>query len=114
MFTLPPRPPKDYFLKNVTANQATSEVFTPSAHPRATQTSIAKYCYPIPADDDEPIDKSSLEQMSDSVLNNWTKAAKALWVDKPGENAYFLHDMYKKYYVVVDPDYDPQYKNRRT
>lgn len=113
MFTLPPRPPKDYELKNVTNNQTSAPEFTPSALPRATQTTLRKFCSPIQASDDEPADKSSIEELNDRILDRMAKQTKAWWIDKPEANAYFLHDVFKKYSVQVDSDYDPRYKNRR-
>lgn len=112
MFTLPPRPPKDYVLKDVSLNQASAEEITPTGLPRATQHSIKKYCYPVPADDNEPADVTQIEKLNDQVLNKWTKDAKAEWVDKPGKNAFLVTEMYNKYSVTVEPSYDVRYQHR--
>ncbi|KAK5642728.1 hypothetical protein RI129_008895 [Pyrocoelia pectoralis] len=112
MFTLPPRPPKDYILREVSLNQASAPELTPTALPRATQASIKQYCYPIAADDNEPADITKIDKINDQVLNNWTKDAKAEWVAKPGIDAYRVTDMHKKFSVIVEPSYDGRYLHR--
>lgn len=53
MFTLPPRPPKDYVIRDVTDSLRSSSQFTPSSEPRVTQPNLAKFCAPIEYRDDE-------------------------------------------------------------
>lgn len=113
MFTAPPRPPKDYVLKYVTANQLSSQEFTPDGEVRVTQSNLGKFCFPIPTAEDDSSGGIQLVPVGQEVLDKWAKEWRAYWVDKPGENAYFVHDMHKRYSIVVDPDYNPTYKHRR-
>lgn len=113
MFTLPPRPPKDYYLEDVPPTQQSGQEFTPDALPRVTQTNLGKFCAPIEGDDEEKPAEIKIQPILPSVLDRWMYSWRAYWVPKPGENAYYLHDVYKNHTVLVDPDYSPVYKHLR-
>lgn len=113
MFTLPPRPPKDYYIEDVPPTQQSGQEFTPDALPRVTQSNLGKFCAPIEGDDEDKPTEVKVQTILPSVLDRWTYAWRAYWVPKPGENAYYLHDIYKKHTVLVDPDYNPIYKHMR-
>lgn len=113
MFTPPPRPPKDYIIKDVPFTQLSAQEHTPDALPRVTQTNFAKYCSPVERDEHDNSGEVHIETVRPQVLDRWTRAWRAYWVDKPGYNAYNLHNMFKKYTVVVDSSYDPRFKNKR-
>ncbi|KAF5301773.1 hypothetical protein FQR65_LT08756 [Abscondita terminalis] len=112
MFTPPPRPPKDYALEEVSLSQASAPVHTPLGLPRATQPSIGKYCVPIKADDNEPADKSQIEELNKDILEILMKKDKAHWVERPGKNAFFLHDICKTYSVEVEPERDVRFHHK--
>lgn len=115
MFTLPPRPPRGYHLEDVPPTQQSAQEFTPVALPRVTQSNLAKFCSPLSGDeddDDEP-PPPQVQTVVPSVLDKWTNDWRAYWVPKPGENAYLVDEMYGKYRVTVDPDYNPTYKHKR-
>lgn len=112
MFTLPPRPPKDYVLKTIPFQRRSNPEFTPDAPPRVTQTTVGQFCVPIEYQDDEPLqDKDKIvKPICDKVLDKWTEDVKGSWIDKPGVNDFFLHDIHRKYSVQFD--YNPRGKTR--
>lgn len=113
MFTLPPRPPKDYYIEDVPATQQSGQEFTPDALPRVTQSNLGKFCAPIEASDNEKPTEIKIQAVLPSVLDRWCHQWRAYWVPKPGENAPYVHEIYKKYTVLVDPSYNPIYKHIR-
>lgn len=113
MFTLPPLPPKDYVLKSVNQNQKSAQEHTPFAPPRITQSSLSKFCYPVEYQENERLsDNVKLDEVNSKVLERWTDKARADWVTAPGKDDYLLHDVFKKYSVVVEPSYDARYKHK--
>lgn len=113
MFTLPPRPPKNFILEDVSSNQQSGQEFTPDGFPRVTQTNLAKFCAPVEDEDEDTPGEVQIQTVLPSILEKWTNQWRAYWVPQPGENAYYLHDIYKKHTVLVDPDYNPIYKHMR-
>ncbi|CAH1372026.1 hypothetical protein MTP99_013519 [Tenebrio molitor] len=112
MFTLPPLPPKDYVLRDVNQNQRSCQEFTPVALPRVTQSNLRKFCAPVQYQENETLANLDIDySVNPQVLERWTNNARAFWVDKPGKNDYFLHDMCKKYTVEVVPSYDVRFKH---
>ncbi|XP_044253338.1 uncharacterized protein LOC123004234 isoform X2 [Tribolium madens] len=112
MFTLPPLPPKDYVLRDVNQNQRSAQEFTPVALPRITQSNLGKFCAPIQYQENEKLANLNIDySVNPQVLERWTDNARAFWVDKPGKNDYFLHDLFKKYSVQVVPSYDVRFKH---
>lgn len=109
MFTLPPLPPIDYEIRDVTWNLCSNQEFTPDAEPRVTLPTIAKFCYPIESDELKP-GEYRLLRAPPKILDRWAVEARAEWVPEPQTGGYLTHDMYKKYNVIVDPDYDPRFK----
>jgi hypothetical protein len=115
MFTLPPLPPKDYVLRDVNQNQRSCQEFTPVALPRVTQSNLRKFCAPVQYQENETLANLDIDySVNPQVLERWTNNARAFWVDKPGKNDYFLHDMCKKYTVEVVPSYDVRFKHNGT
>ncbi|RZC39691.1 hypothetical protein BDFB_011595 [Asbolus verrucosus] len=112
MFTLPPLPPKDYVLRDVNQNQRSCQEHTPTALPRITQTSLAKFCAPVQYQENEKLASLDIDvSVNRQVLERWTDKARAFWVDKPGKDAYFMHDIFNKYTVEVVPSYDARFKH---
>ncbi|XP_030752834.1 uncharacterized protein LOC115879918 [Sitophilus oryzae] len=110
MFTAPPYPPKDYFLREIPKIQRDSSQFTPESFPRVTQTNLGVFCSPIAYKENEVPEKIEVQHVHPTIMNRWIKESKASWVLEPGKDDFFLHDMQKKYSVKVD-DYDPRYKH---
>lgn len=112
MFTNTPRVQIDYELKTVSNSQSSADEFTPTAYPRATQTTIAQSCQPV------NIGQSVTEQsqldlsINDKVLDKYTNDQKSTWVDRPEENAKFIHGIHKKYSVVVQDTYNPTWMHK--
>lgn len=109
MFTLPPRPPKDYIIQNVTDSLQSSDDFTPDSLPRVTQSNLAKFCSPIEYKDEEA-PETEIVGIEPSILNKMTQDARALWLPAPGKDAYTLHDVYKKY-SKPPQNYDARFRN---
>ncbi|XP_074028275.1 uncharacterized protein [Leptinotarsa decemlineata] len=112
MFTLPPRPPKDYVLKDITKSLCSSSQFTPDSLPRVTQDNLGKFCSPIEYEDNELPEKITID-IQPTVMEKMTNDARACWVVQPGKDDFFLHDVYKKYSVNQDrANYDPRYMHK--
>lgn len=109
MFTLPPRPPKDYVIKHVTNSLQSSSQFTPDSLPRVTQNNLAKFCSPVEYDDNEIPDKQHVE-LQPLILEKMTMDAKASWLPPPGKDDFTLHEVHKTYNVPPE-NYDPRFRN---
>lgn len=110
MFALPPRLPKNHILKDVTQSQASSDLLTPSAPPRATQTTIAKFPYPLIDGHDRDDDQKEIEPLNAKWLTKLVNYEKASWVENPGANAPFVHSIHKQYSL----DYYTETKHKST
>ncbi|CAG9763278.1 unnamed protein product [Ceutorhynchus assimilis] len=102
MFTLPPYPPKDYVLKEVPKLQRSSPQFTPDSQPRVTQTTLGIFCSPVEYAEGERPENVETKGLSPFILEKMAQEARADWIDKPGKDDFFIHDMYKKYTVKFD------------
>ncbi|ENN75523.1 hypothetical protein D910_10302 [Dendroctonus ponderosae] len=111
MFTFPPYPPKDYELKDVPKIQRSSPQFTPGGEPRVTQSTLGQFCSPIEYQEGETPKKIQGLKCSQHMLEKWTNEARAFWVDEPGKDDYFLHDLFRKFDVKRD-SYDPAYRHK--
>ncbi|KAF7268949.1 hypothetical protein GWI33_017978 [Rhynchophorus ferrugineus] len=111
MFNQPPYPPKDHVLKEMPKIQRDSPQFTPDSLPRVTQNTLGIFCSPIEYQDGETPDKIEVESVHPTIMNKWINEKRAYWVEKPGKDDFFLHDMVKKYSVETDT-YNPTYKHR--
>lgn len=109
MLTLPPRPPKDYIIKDVTDSLQSSAQFTPDSLPRVTQPNLAKFCSPVEYRDDEVPEKKIIE-IKPSILNKMTNEAKALFLPSPGKDDFLLHSIFRKY-SKPPQSYDPRFRN---
>lgn len=113
MFNASPRLLKDYHLNSVANTQTSGDELTPTAYPRATQTTIAQCCQPVEGDR-RITEKSQIDyKINDKVLDKQAKDHKSTWVDRPEENAWFIHGIHKKYSVMVENTYNPACKHRR-
>lgn len=113
MFTLAPRPPKDYILKEVTKSLQSSAQFTPDALPRVTQSNIGKFCFPIEYGDDEVPEKKPPVKLEPVIREKMTEDARASWVVEPGKDDFLIHDVCRKFSVLESPkSYDPRYKHK--
>lgn len=112
MFTLPPRPPKDYILRTIPVQRRSASEFTPDAPPQVTQTTFGQFCSPVWYRDDEPLeDKDKVtKSVRGEVLDNWVKRSRDSWVDKPGQDDFFLYDIYRRY--SVRQNYAPRNKTK--
>lgn len=113
MFAFAPQSPKDYVLKDIPQTQTSGQEFTPVGLPRVTQRNVGKYCFPIEADEYDQPEEIKIESVQPRILDKWAQDWRAYWVDKPGFNSYFLHDVYKTYTVPPISDYDPRYQHKR-
>ncbi|KAK9871482.1 hypothetical protein WA026_012855 [Henosepilachna vigintioctopunctata] len=111
MFTLPPWPPKDYILKTVANRQQSSSAFTPLALPRATQTNLAKYLYPVEYADSDKVEPQ-IREVHPKIIEKWGDTAKAWLVDQPGKNAHFLHQLHKQFSSDDGIDYNPIFQHK--
>nr|CAH7754754.1 unnamed protein product [Callosobruchus chinensis] len=113
MFTLPPRPPKDYVIREVTNNLLSSGQFSPDSLPRVTQPNLGRFCFPIEYNEDEHCDKNFSTEINPVIMEKLINDARAMWVVQPGKDDFFLHDVYKKHNVREDPkSLDPRYHIR--
>lgn len=94
MFTPPPWPPKDYIIKDVQNHLQSSSVITPTQNIRVTQPNLAKHCSPIEYNEGDVV-TPQIKKVHKKVIENWVDKNRAWWVDKPGQNAKFLHDLHK-------------------
>ncbi|XP_065161050.1 uncharacterized protein [Atheta coriaria] len=92
MFMFPEPNPKDFRLRCISFNSTSSELFTPDAFPRCTQTNLGLYSYPLTNTTNEYV----VKKVKDTILDKWTHNAKAWWIGKPGENAQLMFDMHLK------------------
>lgn len=115
MFIASPRLLKDYHLSSVANTQTSGDELTPTSYPRATQTTIAQCCQPVEGDRQQRITAKSQTdyKINDKVLDKQAKDHKSTWVDRPEENAWFIHGVHKKYSVMVEDTYNPACKHRR-
>lgn len=46
--------------------------------------------------------RPTIGELPDTVINNMVRKDIAFWVDKPGDNAYTLHDAYYDYGMTTE------------
>lgn len=113
MIISPPLVPKDHILKYVTNQQLSAPEHSPSWFPRVTQSTLGLFAYPVYPRKKEAPGEYVISAVNPQVLNRWADQDRAWWVHKPGENAYFIDEISRKYRIVVDPEYDPRFKHIR-
>ncbi|KAJ8919892.1 hypothetical protein NQ315_006421 [Exocentrus adspersus] len=113
MITLPPKPPKDYALRDVNDSVLSSPQFTPAGPPRVTQKGIGKFLTPIPYAENETPEHVPHVTLEPVIKEKMTVDARASWVVEPGKDDFFIHEVYRKYTVPKGMDeYDPRFRHK--
>ncbi|XP_075991180.1 uncharacterized protein LOC142986550 [Anticarsia gemmatalis] len=94
--------PDKYALSNVPLTVLYDESLTPGCPPRLTQQTVGKYLLPTTRELSEVPPKPTISELPDTVIDQMVKKDKAFWVDKPGANAYTLHDAYYNYGMTTE------------
>ncbi|XP_053624053.1 uncharacterized protein LOC128682984 [Plodia interpunctella] len=94
--------PDKYVLDNATLTICTDESLTPGRPPRLTQKTIGKFLQPLTRELVEVPPRPTIGELPDAVINRMVQKDKAFWVDKPGANAYTLHDAYYNYGISTE------------
>ncbi|KAJ0183815.1 hypothetical protein K1T71_000238 [Dendrolimus kikuchii] len=94
--------PAKYALDKVSLTVLTDEALTPGRPPCLTQSTIGKSLQPLTRELVEVPPRPTIEELPDAVIENMVQKDKAFWVDKPGTNAYNLHDAYYKYGMTTE------------
>ncbi|KAI5631865.1 hypothetical protein NE865_15424 [Phthorimaea operculella] len=94
--------PDKYELVSPTPTVITDEALTPSRPPCLTQRAVALYLKPLTFALDEQPPRPTVDELPEAVIDTMVKKDKAFWVDKPGSNAYVLHDAYYRYGMTTD------------
>ncbi|XP_023941804.2 uncharacterized protein LOC112048502 [Bicyclus anynana] len=100
--------PNKYALDRVSGTVRTNESLTPGQPARLTQPSIDKFLRPLTRELDEVPPRPTIQELSDTVIDKMVQRDKAFWVDKPGANAYTLHDAYYNYDMVTEKVLPPR------
>ncbi|XP_072930286.1 uncharacterized protein [Epargyreus clarus] len=80
----------------------TDESLAPGQPPRLTQQTIGKFLQPLTRELVEVPPRPTVDELPDAVIEKMVERDKAFWVDKPGANAYTLHDAYYKYGMTTE------------
>lgn len=113
MIVTPPSVPKGYEIRTVRNTTASAPEHTNLWFPSVTQTTLRQFASPIfPLKWEKP-GEYRVTPVNERVLDKWTKASRAWWIDKPGYDSKFMDEMMRKYTVIVQPELDPRYKHRR-
>ncbi|KAG6449109.1 hypothetical protein O3G_MSEX005888 [Manduca sexta] len=91
-----------YILDDVTMTILTDEALTPGRPPCLTQKTIGKFLQPLTRELVEVPPRPTIDELPDAVIENMVQKDKAFWVDKPGSNAYTLHDAYYNYGMTTE------------
>ncbi|XP_061382381.1 uncharacterized protein LOC116777734 isoform X2 [Danaus plexippus] len=94
--------PDKYALDEVSPTLKTDESLTPNRPPCLTQRTISKFLQPLTRELVEVQPRPTIDELPDAVIENMVKRDKAFWVDKPGANAYTLHDAYYNYGMTTE------------
>ncbi|XP_048006233.1 uncharacterized protein LOC125241688 isoform X2 [Leguminivora glycinivorella] len=95
--------PNNYLLDDrMSPGVVTDECLTPNRPPRLTQRTIGKYLQPLTRELTLCPPRPMIKELPDSVKDQMVMQDKAFWVDKPGANAYTLHDAYYDYGMTTD------------
>ncbi|XP_063633872.1 uncharacterized protein LOC134804687 [Cydia splendana] len=80
----------------------TDESLTPGRPPRLTQRTVGKFLQPLTRELTLCPPRPMIKELPDSVKDQMVLKDKAFWVDKPGANAYTLHDAYYDYGMTTE------------
>ncbi|XP_012548922.2 uncharacterized protein LOC101746303 isoform X2 [Bombyx mori] len=94
--------PEKYVLDNVSSTVLTDESLTPGRPPCLTQRTIGKFLQPLTRELAEIPPKPTIDELPGPVIERMVQKDKAFWVDKPGSNAYVLHDAYNSYGMTTE------------
>ncbi|XP_013189036.1 uncharacterized protein LOC106133751 [Amyelois transitella] len=83
---------QQYVLDRAPLTVCTDESLTPGRPPRLTQNTIGKFLQPLTRELVEVPPRPTISELPDAVIDRMVQKDKAFWVDKPGLNAYTLHD----------------------
>ncbi|GJQ88031.1 hypothetical protein Trydic_g12955 [Trypoxylus dichotomus] len=111
MFVFPPLPPKDYVIKEIPRSLISSQEFTPNREVRVTLPEIGKHAVPIPVQKCDLPTKIPFKEVNPAIVKAWVTKDRYNWLVRPGKEDYFIHDVYKKYVVVVCDSYDSRYSH---
>ncbi|XP_059062347.1 uncharacterized protein LOC131855123 isoform X2 [Achroia grisella] len=89
--------PDKYVIDSASFTVRTNEALTPGCPPYLTQQTIGKFLQPLTRELVEVSPKPTIDELPDAVIDNMVRKDKAFWVDRPGTNAYTLHDAYYSY-----------------
>ncbi|XP_026499620.2 uncharacterized protein LOC113403327 [Vanessa tameamea] len=99
--------PEKYVIDDVSPTLCTDESLTPNQPPSLTQRTIGKFLQPLTRELVEIPPRPTIDELPDAVIENMVKKDKAFWVDKPGANAYNLHDAYYNYGMTSEKESTP-------
>ncbi|XP_050683468.1 uncharacterized protein LOC126978562 [Leptidea sinapis] len=88
--------PLEYVLDDVSLTVKTDESLTPNRPPCLTQQTVGKFLQPLTRELNEIPLRPTIDELPNAVIDKMVEMDKAFWVDKPGANAYNLHDAYMK------------------
>ncbi|CAK1588174.1 unnamed protein product [Parnassius mnemosyne] len=94
--------PAKYALNNVSLTVRTDDSLTPGCPPCLTQKTVGLYLQPISRELAEMPPRPTIDDLPDAVIDRAVQKDKAFWVDKPGANAYTLHDAYNYYGMTTE------------
>ncbi|CAH0401968.1 unnamed protein product [Chilo suppressalis] len=94
--------PKKYAVTDVSLTVRTDDSLTPGRPPCLTQQTIGKYLQPLTRELSMIPPAPTIDELPDEVINQMVLKDKAFWVDKPGANAYTLHDAYYNYGMTTE------------
>ncbi|KAM3968543.1 uncharacterized protein ACR2FA_011469 [Aphomia sociella] len=94
--------PDKYVVDNASLTVRTNEALTPGRPPCLTQETIGKFLQPLTRELVEVPPRPTIDELPDAVIDNMMQKDKAFWVDKPGANAYTLHDAYYNYGMTTE------------
>ncbi|XP_045542050.1 uncharacterized protein LOC106719749 [Papilio machaon] len=94
--------PDKYDLTGISLTVRTDESLTPQRPPCLTQRTVGMYLRPLTRELDEVAPKPYIDDLSNIVIDKMLQKDKAFWVDKPGANAYTLHDAYYNYEMTTE------------
>ncbi|CAH0578124.1 unnamed protein product [Chrysodeixis includens] len=94
--------PNNYEIVDVSPTLITSEPLLPGRPPCLTQRAVGKFLEPLTRELIEVPPRPTIDELDDAVIDNMVERDKAFWVDKPGANAYTLHDAYNSYGIGAE------------
>ncbi|CAF4746313.1 unnamed protein product [Pieris macdunnoughi] len=94
--------PDKYAIDDVSLTVKTNESLTPGRPPVLTQQTVGKFLQPLTRALVEVPPRPTIDELPDAVIDKMVKKDKAFWVDKPGSNAYTLHDAYYNYGMTTE------------